>query len=266
VKRAARELGIEVHQPRRIRGTGFRDWLHARNPDLLVVVAFGRILPRAVLESAPHGAINLHFSLLPAYRGAAPVQWALAHNEPVTGVTTMQLNEGMDEGDLLLQREVAVETDEHAPALQSRLSTAGARLLVETLAALEAGSLVPRPQDVEGVSYAPMLSAADGEVALEEMSATDIAGRVRGFDPWPGVWVRRAGRRLRLAEAVVLPGRTEAAPGRVLELVPEGLVIACGDGTQLALRRVQPEGRRLLEVRDAVNGRQIVPGDLLEPV
>jgi methionyl-tRNA formyltransferase len=262
VKRAALNLGIELDQPKRVKGTGFADRLRARRPDVLVVVAYGRILPPPVLELAPQGAVNLHFSLLPAYRGAAPVQWALAGGERVTGVTTMRLNERMDEGDILLQREIAVGEGEHAPALQARLADAGCVLLVETLARLEAGTVESRPQDPAGASYAPMLTAADGEIE-PSLDARAIEGRVRGFDPWPGVWVRRGERRLRLVEAVALSGEVAEEPGRVLELTPEGLVIACGAGSRLALRRVQPEGRRVLEVRDAVNGRQIAPGDLL---
>jgi methionyl-tRNA formyltransferase len=215
-----------------------------------------------VLDVATHGAVNLHFSLLPAYRGAAPVQRALAAGEAVTGVTTMHLNEKMDEGDILLQQEIAVESGEHAPALQSRLAAAGSALLLETLTGLDAGTVVPRAQDHSAASYAPMLSAADGAVGFD-LQARAIEGAVRGFDPWPGVWVCRGGKRIRIIDAVALPGKVADEPGRVLELTDEGLIVACGGGSRLGLRRVQPEGRRVLEVRDAVNGRQIAPGDLL---
>jgi methionyl-tRNA formyltransferase len=255
-------LRLEVDQPRRVKGKQFAESLRARRPDVLVVVAYGRILSRAVLDVAPLGAVNVHFSLLPAYRGAAPVQWALASGEEVTGVTTMRLNERMDEGDLLLQQAMAIESGEHAPALQTRLADVGSSLLVETLRRLERGTVEPRPQDAEGASYAPMLSPADGEID-PNLPARSIEGRVRGFDPWPGVWVLREGRRLRLVDAVALSGTVAEDPGRVVELTPEGLIVACGGGSRLALRRVQPEGRRVLEVRDAINGRQIAPGDLL---
>jgi methionyl-tRNA formyltransferase len=263
VKRAAEALGLDVAQPKRVRGKLFAESLRALRPDILVVVAYGRILPRSVLDIAPHGAVNLHFSLLPAYRGAAPVQWALAAGDEVTGVTTMRLNEKMDEGDILLQQEFAVESGEHAPALQSRMAGAGSALLLETLSRLEAGTVEPRPQNHTAASYAPMLAVTDGAVE-PDLPARAIEGRVRGFDPWPGVWVCRGGKRLRIIEAVALPGEVADEPGRVLELTQEGLIVACGAGSRLALRRVQPEGRRVLEVRDAVNGRQIAPGDLLE--
>lgn len=263
VKREAEMLGLVVEQPARVRGDAFVERLRAIEPEVLVVVAYGRILSRAVLDVAPHGAVNLHFSLLPAYRGAAPVQWALANGETTTGVTTMKLNEAMDEGDILLQQEVAIGANDHSPALQERLSEVGSPLLVESLARLEAGTIEPRPQDPVKASLAPLLSPADGAIRLE-LTAREIAGRVRGFDPWPGVWVRRGDKRVRIVEALELPGDGPEDPGRVLELTPEGLILACGKGSRLALRRVQPQGGRVLGVRDAVNGRQILPGDRLE--
>jgi methionyl-tRNA formyltransferase len=174
----------------------------------------------------------------------------------------MQLNEKMDEGDLLLQEEHAIQRGECAPALQARLAAAGSALLVETLAGLEAGTLVPRPQDHAKASYAPLLRTADGEID-PRMTARAIEGRVRGFDPWPGVWLRRERKRLRLVEVRALPGSVAEPPGSVLALTAEGLIVACGEGTRLGLLRVQPEGRRVLSVRDAINGRQIAPGDRL---
>jgi methionyl-tRNA formyltransferase len=162
VKRAATAAGVPVVQPERIRSDEFRTTLAALRPDALVVVAYGKILPRSLLEVAPRGGINLHFSLLPLYRGAAPVQWALARGERVTGVTTMFMNERLDEGDVLLQREVPIERDEHAPALEARLASIGAGVLVETLAALERGGLNARAQDHARASHAPLLYKRDG--------------------------------------------------------------------------------------------------------
>ena len=238
-------------------------WLGHR-PDVLVVVAYGRILTRAVLDLAPRGAVNVHFSLLPAYRGAAPVQWALARGERVTGVTTMHIDEELDSGDVFLRTEVPVEPGEHAPSLQDRLSVVGAELLVETLAGLEAGTIEPRPQDPSQVTLAPLLTVADGEVD-PSLEAAEIEGRVRGFDPWPGVWLGRGGKRLRLVEAADT-GRAdaEAEPGRVLALEEDGLLVACGGGTLLRVGSIQPEGRRVMSARDAVNGRQLRPGDRLD--
>jgi methionyl-tRNA formyltransferase len=264
VKQAALERGSRVFQPAKVRNRAFREELATASPDLLVVVAYGRILPGPVLRLAARGAVNVHFSLLPAYRGAAPVQWALARGEERTGVTTMMMNERMDEGDILLQREVPIEAGEHAPRLEARLAGVGAELLLETLAGIEAGKVVPRPQRHERATLAPLLSRPDGEIG-PGLSASEIEGRVRGFDPWPGVWLRRSGRRLRIVEARALAGAGESEPaGTITELAPEGLIMICGGGTRLLLTRVQPEGRRVLTARDAVNGRQLQPGDRLE--
>jgi methionyl-tRNA formyltransferase len=261
VKEAALELGLRVSQPVKARGRSFRESLERVAPDVLVVVAYGKILPRSVLEIPRLAPINVHFSLLPRYRGAAPVQWALARGETTTGVTTMLMSEGLDEGDVLLQEEVAVEPGEHAPALLDRLAALGAELLCRTLSGLQDGTIVPRPQDPSAATLAPMLRSEDG-VADFRRSAREIEGRVRGFDPWPGVWARSRGRRFRVVEAAALEGETTSAPpGRVLELRNDALTIACGEGTVLAIRTVQPEGRRAQSARDIVNGRQLVPGD-----
>ena len=264
VRVAADEAGIPVVQPERIRNREFRESLAAIEPELLVVVAYGRILSRRALDLAPRGAVNLHFSLLPAYRGAAPVQWALARGERITGVTSMLMNERMDEGDLLFQREVPVEEGEHAPALEERLSGIGAALLVETLDGLRRGSVTPRPQDHGRATLAPILKKADGEIS-PDLEAREIEGRVRGFDPWPGVWLRRSGRRIRIVEARAAgEAGPDDVPGMVLGATPEGLLVACGGGTRLLVRRLQPEGGKILTAKDAVNGRQIRVGDRLE--
>lgn len=261
VKDAALRLGLEVTQPSKARGRSFRESIESRFPDVLVVVAYGRILPRAVLDIPRLAPVNVHFSLLPRYRGAAPVQWALARGETTTGVTTMLMSEGLDEGDILLQQEVAIEPSEHAPALLDRLAEIGARLLCRTLDGLLDGSVVPSPQDPAAATLAPMLRSDDG-VADFERTAREIEGRVRGFDPWPGLWARCRGRRIRIVEAAALDGETTSAPpGRVLELRGDALTTACGKGSVLAIQSVQPEGRRVQGARDAVNGRQIVPGD-----
>lgn len=264
VKQFALERGLPLFQPRKVRNRAFREKLASAAPDLLAVVAYGRILPGAVLRVGPFGAVNVHFSLLPAYRGAAPVQWALAHGESVTGVTTMQMNERMDEGDLLLQREVLVGPGEHAPSLEERLAGVGAELIVDTLRGLERGTLAPRPQDHDRATLAPPLTRGDGEVS-PAMLAGEIEGRIRGFDPWPGVWMFRGGRRIRLIDGRAVEGRDhDAPPGTLTELTPEGLILVCGAGTALLLERVQPEGRRVITARDAVNGRQLGVGDRLE--
>jgi methionyl-tRNA formyltransferase len=264
VKRLALERGIPVAQPSKVRTPAFVDTLAAESPEILVVVAYGRILPRPVLDLAPRGAINVHFSLLPRYRGAAPVQWALARGEKVTGVTTMQISEELDAGGILLQRAVPIEPGEHAPQLLDRLARLGSALLVETLELLEHGTLGATPQDPSQATCAPALSPSDGEADLT-LPAGELEGRIRGFDPWPGVWARRSGRRIRLVDGVALslaPGA--GPPGRVLGLTEAGLVIACGEGSCLGVRRLQAEGRRVIDAKDAMNGRVLVPGDQLE--
>ncbi len=266
VKETALRLGLPVRQPKGVRGGKIRRELEAVRPDLLVVVAYGKILPLPVLNAAGHGAVNVHFSLLPKYRGAAPVQWSLVRGERVTGVTTMLLNEGMDEGDLLLRREVEILPGEHAPALQERLVQAGVPLLLETLERLESGSLAPTPQDPSQATYAPMISKEDGEPSPGR-TATEIEGRVRGFDPWPGVWFRKEGRRIRVREAKADPAAShDETPGTILELRGARLQMACGDRSVLSIETVQPEGKRAISAADAVNGRQLVPGDRLDPV
>jgi methionyl-tRNA formyltransferase len=261
-KLAALEAGIEVSQPVRLRTEEFLGALRVHSPELLVVVAYGRILKPELLAIAPRGAINLHFSLLPRYRGAAPVQWALANGEMTTGVTTLCINERLDEGELLLQRQVAIEPGEHAPALQSRLAEIGATLLVETLQQLERGMLEPRPQDHRLASLAPRLTARDGEIDLR-LDAREIEGRIRGFDPWPGVWARRNGQRLRLAAGRAVEVRSAEPPGTIIALGHEAVGLVCGGGTIVELRAVQAEGRRIATVQEALHGRQIRPGELL---
>ncbi len=176
----------------------------------------------------------------------------------------MQISEGLDEGDVLIQQEVAIRSGEHAPALQERLAEIGAALTLQTLEQLGAGTLAGRAQEPSMATYAPMLGAADGEIDLG-LTAREIEGRIRGFDPWPGAWVANAGRRLRLVEGDCVEGApTDASPGEVLELIGQGLVVACGGGTRLSVTRLQPEGRRGMPARDAVNGRHLRPGDRLE--
>jgi len=262
VKLAAVELGLEVIQPTRLRDRAFLDKLGALRPELLVVVAYGRILRGDLLALAPAGAVNLHFSLLPRYRGAAPVQWALARGEKETGVTTMQISKRLDEGDLLQQRTVSIESGERTPALQSRLAEVGAALLVETVAALSSGTLEPRPQDHAAATYAPLLSVADGELS-PDLAAIEVEGRIRGFDPWPGIWVRREGRRIRLVDACATSTLRDDPPGTVVDLGPEGLGLVCAGRTVLRLENVQVEGRRMMTAREAANGRQLRIGDRL---
>jgi len=264
VKQAASRLGLPVFQPTRVRNAAFLERIRLSRPEILVVVAYGRILPLSVLDLPHRGAVNIHFSLLPAYRGAAPVQWALAHGDRVTGVTTMQLSEGMDEGGLLLQDRVEIEPTEHTPQLQSRLAELGAALLLRTLDELSAGRLVATPQEHALATHAPPLRREDGFYDPAH-TAGECAGRIRGFDPWPGLWFRVGGKRMRMLQASAEEGEALAEPsGSVVECTAQGLLISCAGGSRLRLSRLQPEGRKAVSARDAVNGRQLRVGDRIE--
>jgi len=264
VKEFALALGLRVIQPEKVRTQQFLEAILGAAPDVLAVVAYGRILTRPVLDAARHGGVNLHFSLLPAFRGAAPVQWALAWGESATGVTTFRIDEGLDTGDVLGQRRVAIAPGEHSPALLARLADEGAALLVETLGGLAAGSIAPKPQDHTRATAAPILTRDDGRWD-PAWTARQLEGRVRGFDPWPGVWAARAGKRLRIAGAAALAGASAAAdPGTVLSSDAEGVRVACAGGTVAMVDSVQLEGGRVMRAPEAVNGRLICPGDRIE--
>lgn len=262
VKTLAESRSIPVHQPERVRTRAFRESVEALRPEVLVVVAYGRILSKRLLDANPRGAINLHFSLLPAYRGAAPVQWAIARGETETGVTTMQMNERLDAGAILLQEPEPIPPTMRTPELMGRLAERGARLLVRTLEGLERGTVTPREQDESKATFAPILSRADG-AASPTLRAEAIAARVRGFDPWPGVWMRCGDRSVRLHDVrVAADGRSEPA-GTLVD--DDGAVsLVCGEGTALRLERVQFEGRRALSATEARNGRLLVPGERLD--
>jgi methionyl-tRNA formyltransferase len=256
--------GLRLIQPDTLRAPEVLEAVAGATPDVLAVVAYGRILTRRILEAARLGAVNLHFSLLPAYRGAAPVQWALALGEEVTGVTTFRIDEGLDTGDLLGQRKVAIAPGEHAPALLGRLAVTGAALLVETLDGLAAGSIRPTPQDDDRATTAPMLTPQDGHWD-PSWSARDLEGRVRGFDPWPGVWMKRQGKRLRVVDARALTDAiSQDVSGTVLELDGDAVRLSCAGGTVAVVGSVQPGGGRVMRARDAVNGRLLRPGDRIE--
>jgi methionyl-tRNA formyltransferase len=243
LKPLAESRGVAVLQPARIRHPEAVELLRGLRPEILVVVAYGQILPKPVLELAPRGAVNVHASLLPRYRGAAPIQWAIVGGEPETGVTTMLLDEGLDTGPILLQRATPMEPGETARTLEPRLARLGAELLIETLAGLESGSLGPTPQDAARATLAPIIQKDDGRIDWR-LPATDIARRVRGFDPWPGTWTFYAGRLVKVLEAAAVEGTAEAEPGQIVEVRTDNLRVACGGGSLLELRQLQPESRR----------------------
>jgi methionyl-tRNA formyltransferase len=239
--------------------------IRALAPEALVVVAFGRILPASILSEAPRGGINVHASLLPRLRGAAPVAWAIARGDTETGVTTMQMTERLDAGDILLMRSTPIGEAETAGELQARLSSMGADLLIETLDALELSQLASLPQDESKATLAPIIRKED---ALVDWSAPaqEIARRVRAFHPWPVAWTTTRGRLLRLhrarASSDPVERVTPSAPGQVLSIGPSGVRVACGSGA-LDLEAVQPEGRRAMKAAEAAAGRWLVQGQIL---
>src|SRR5690349_19629908 len=215
VKKAAERLGLPVYQPERIRRPEAQAHLAALAPEVMVVVGYGQIIPQSVIDIAPRGIVNVHASLLPMYRGAAPIQWAIVNGEMRTGVTTMQINAGLDTGDILRGRETEIGPDETAVELGERLSVMGAELLIETLEGLVGGVITPRRQDDAQASYAPILKKEDGAISWSEPAGT-IHNRVRGMLPWPGAHTRFRGQLLQVWRARVAGDRTSLAPGQVL--------------------------------------------------
>ena len=262
-KPVAERRGLRVLQPRRVREPEAQEALRRLEPELQVVVAFGQILPRSVIDIAPRGTVNVHASLLPKLRGAAPIQWAIANGETETGVTTMLIDEGLDTGPLLLARSTPIGPDETAADLEPRLAGLGAALLLDTVRGLEAGSLAPTPQDHARATLAPMLNKEDGRVDWSAPAAA-VACRARGFHPWPGAFTLHDGRLLKLLRVSEAPGGDAAvAVGTVVSLDPRGTTVACGAGTRLRLVEVQPESRRAMPAAAWAAGARLRPGTRL---
>jgi methionyl-tRNA formyltransferase len=263
VKAAAKALGLPVFQPEKLRLEPGP--VIAEKADVLVVVAYGQILRENILECARFGAVNVHASLLPKYRGAAPIQWALANGETRTGVTTMKLDRGMDTGPILLQQECAIEGLDTWATLEPKLSALGADLLLRTLDGLADGSVVPMPQDERLATKAPLIRKGDGSVDFHR-PAEQIVHRLRGFSPWPGVQFAHEGRAIKILEASVgVSGIGSPRVGSVLTVSREGVEVACGGGTTLRLLRLQPESRGPVSAFDFANGAKIRPGLTLGP-
>jgi methionyl-tRNA formyltransferase len=260
VKVRAAELGLAVYQPRRVKSADSFEKLQGIAPDVIVVVGYGQIIPQRILDLPRHGCINVHASLLPKYRGAAPINWAIADGETKTGVTTMKLVFKLDAGDMLLKCETPIGIEETAEDLFERLAPMGAELLIETLAGLEAASIVPEAQNEDQVTFAPILKREDGEVDWD-LAAGRIYDRLRGFTPWPGIYTYFRGRRLQihLAQAVDESGQE---PGRVS--TQDGLLrIGCGESSSLAVEEVQPEGKKRMAASDFVRGYRPEEGEFL---
>src|SRR5450759_1193464 len=260
VKQAALGLGLTVYQPERVRRPEAVEYLRGIDSDAMVVVGYGQIIPQVAIDLAPLGIINVHASLLPKYRGAGPIQWAIVRGETRTGVTTMRIDAGLDTGDMLLKAETAIGPEEDAVQLGRRLAAMGADLLVETLEGLAAGSIVPEKQDDAQATLAPLLKKEDGAIVWTG-PAQAIHNRVRGLQPWPGAQTSFRGAPLHVwktKSGAAAPGAQP--PGRFLSLKP--LVVACGDGS-LELLEVQLEGRKRISAADFANGQRLTDNDVL---
>jgi methionyl-tRNA formyltransferase len=251
VKQSAQKLSIPVIQPDRIKTNDeFRTQLTSIKPDAIIVVGYGRIIPQWMLDLPRHGNINLHASLLPKYRGAAPIQWAIANGETITGNTTMRIDAGLDTGDILLQKEMPIVSDDTAETLAPRLAGMGADLLVETLRGLESGTLHPRKQDHPNATLAPILKKEDGLIDFSR-TAQEILNRLRGFQPWPGAYTKFRGKSLQ-----VLKAQTALETGLLGELrvIGDRLITGCGQSTFLELLELQLEGKKRTTAKDFVHG------------
>jgi len=266
IKEFALEYGLEVEQPQKIKIEQARDLFASYNADVAVVVAYGRILPTSYLHAPRRGCINVHFSLLPKYRGAAPVNWAIMRGETETGVTTMQIDDGLDTGAIYLQQATPIGDAETAPQVLSRLAVLGAELLSETLARLD--ELEPHPQAEDAVTHAPILRREDGLIDWRS-DAFEIERRVRGFQPWPNAHTQFRGQRLVIYQAIArsvfeAEGSGEVALAGELTKAHGGeLVVECGERSRLQMLEVQLEGKRRMSARDFINGMRVGMGERL---
>jgi methionyl-tRNA formyltransferase len=259
--------GVDVQQPTRIRDRTFEELLHRWQPDVIVVTAYGRILPRNILDLPRLGCINVHASLLPKYRGAAPIAWAIARGETETGVTIIQMSEAMDAGDILLQRCTPIGADETAVDLSERLSLLGADALMEALASLARGELVPVPQDEKAITLAPIIAKSDGEIDWSR-SATEIANRCRAFQPWPSAFTQFDGKLLKVhAARATAPVAERAGQTPPPGMPPPGTIVSIGDAIEvvtgagtLAVDQLQLEGRKRMAASEFARGAGLRTG------
>lgn len=262
VKEAASQLGIPVQQPAAIKNNEeFRTQLAAIAPNAIIVVGYGRIIPQWMIDLPPLGNLNLHASLLPKYRGAAPIQWAIANGETVTGVTTMRIDAGLDTGDILMQRELPILREDTSETLAPRLAAIGAELMVETLRGLESGQVHPTPQEHSRATLAPILKKEDGRMDFSR-TAEELFNRLRGFRPWPGAFTTFRTKTLQVHRAEPV---NSAAPLTAGTMSGEAarLVVGCANSTALELIEVQIEGKRRMTAQEFINGYQPRTGERL---
>ena len=258
VKDSALRLGLPVFQPERVKRPEVAEQLRAILPEAMVVVGFGQIIPKTILEIPVLGIINVHASLLPKFRGAAPIQWAIARGETQTGVTTMKINEGLDTGDMLLRWETEIGPRETAPELSARLAQAGAELLLQTLSHLS--TIVPEPQDNAQSSYGPILKKEDGKIDWA-LRPWEILNRIRGFDPWPGAYGFLRGQRFQIWKAAAAD--IHLTPG-AMRVINKKLYAGCGEAPSLELREVQLEGKKRMTAAAFLNGFPLDANEVLE--
>ena len=261
VKEVALREHIPILQPTKMKDPEFLAALAAWKPDLIAVAAFGRILPPVILAMPPKGCFNVHGSLLPKYRGAGPIQWAIINGETETGITTMLMDEGMDTGSMLLQEKISIAADDTAGSLSPRLAALGGRLLVETLAHLKAGTLVPRPQDHSQATMAPLLKKEDGVIDWS-MPATVLANRVRGLTPWPGAYTFLGPDRWVISRAYALNDIPSVAPGHIVVVMKDAIHVATGHGT-LSIMELQPANSRRMSAAQYLTGHPVQVGSCL---
>ncbi|HEX3437603.1 MAG TPA: methionyl-tRNA formyltransferase [Pseudacidobacterium sp.] len=264
VKQAATEAGLPLTQPEKIKKNAeFRAQLEAIAPEAIIVVAYGRIIPKWMLDLPRYGNLNLHASLLPKYRGAAPIQWAIANGEPVTGATTMHLDEGLDTGDMLLQRELPLAPDQTSEDIFPLLAEMGAALMAETLDGLAGESITQQKQDDSKATLAPILKREDGLIDFSR-TAMETYNRWRGFQPWPGVYTQFRNKKLAFHRMMPMELRgEESIPGEV-HIDRERLFVDCGSNTRLELLEVQPEGKKRMSAADFLRGYQLKSGERVE--
>ncbi len=262
VKECALRLGLPIVQPDRIKSNEeFRQQLSALHPDAIIVVGYGRIIPQWMIDLPRLGNLNLHASLLPKYRGAAPIQWAIAEGESVTGVTTMRIDAGLDTGDILMQRELPIAGEDDAETMGPKLAAIGADLMIETLRRFDNGQIQPTPQDHSKATLAPILRKEDGRIDFTR-TATVIFNRLRGFQPWPGAHTLFRGRGLQIHRARPLEQSTNLTPG-AMKADSTRLMVSCGQKTALEIIDLQPEGKRRMSATNFINGYRPQTGEML---
>ncbi len=265
VKELSLRYNIPLLQPERIKDEVFINTIKKFSPDVIVVVAYGKILPETILNIPPKGCINVHASLLPKYRGAAPINMAIMNGEKETGVTTMLMDEGMDTGDMLLAERVEIKDDDTAASLHDRLKEVGAGLLLKTINGIESGTIKRIPQDDSQASYAPMLKKEDGRIDWT-IGAEGIRNLIRGLNPWPGAYTRWEGMQIKIFKTERVKGqgsRVKEEPGTIINVSPDGICVAAGRDA-LLITELQPENRNRMSVSEFIKGYRIVKGQIFD--